>query len=130
MSIISIEKYEEIIPKHTSDRNLYFRHVAHLHPVSMQWLWYNPICLSNRFFWGPITYRYDHKCPFYQLQSMKKSFQNKFNSNHKYYLDQIIAHWSLIDRVIGSENERDLSNPASRTINVHYMNCKVLPCIF
>ena len=30
----------------------------------------------------------------------------------KYYFDQISAHWSLIDRVIGSENERDLSNPA------------------
>jgi hypothetical protein len=30
----------------------------------------------------------------------------------KNYFDQIIAHWSLIDRVIGSENERDLSNPA------------------
>ena len=31
----------------------------------------------------------------------------------KNYFDQIIAHWSLIDRVIGSENERDLSNPAN-----------------
>ena len=30
----------------------------------------------------------------------------------KNYFDQIIAHWSLIDRVIGSDNERDLSNPA------------------
>jgi hypothetical protein len=27
------------------------------------------------------------------------------------YFDQIIAHRSLIDRVIGSENERNLSNP-------------------
>jgi hypothetical protein len=25
--------------------------------------------------------------------------------------DQIIARWSMIDRVIGSEYERDLSNP-------------------
>ena len=30
--------------------------------------------------------------------------------------DQIIARWSLIDRVIGSENERDLSNPAHRLL--------------
>jgi hypothetical protein len=29
------------------------------------------------FFFGPITYRYDHKCPLYQLQSIKKSLQNK-----------------------------------------------------
>ena len=30
--------------------------------------------------------------------------------------DQIITRWSLIDRVIGSENERDLSNPAHRLL--------------
>ena len=28
-------------------------------------------------FFGPITYRYDHKCPLYQFQSIKKSLQNK-----------------------------------------------------
>ncbi len=27
-----------------------------LHPVSMQWLWYNQIFLENSFFLGPITY--------------------------------------------------------------------------
>jgi hypothetical protein len=28
MSIMSIAKYEKIIPKQSSDKNLYFRHVA------------------------------------------------------------------------------------------------------
>ena len=37
----------------------------------------------------------------------------------KYYFDQISAHWSLIDRVIGSENERDLSNPGLENVWEH-----------
>jgi len=35
----------------------------------------------------------------------------------KDYSYQIIAHLSLIDRMIGSENERDLSNPALNFFN-------------
>ena len=38
----------------------------------------------------------------------------------KYYFDQISAHWSLIDRVIGSENERDLSNPDTKDVRDSY----------
>ena len=40
----------------------------------------------------------------------------------KYYFDQISAHWSLIDRVIGSENERDLSNPGCKQQNNGWEN--------
>ncbi len=40
-----------------------------------------------------------------------QTYRSDQRSNQKDYFDQIIAHWSLIDRVIGSESKRDLSNP-------------------
>ena len=40
----------------------------------------------------------------------------------KYYFDQISAHWSLIDRVIGSENERDLSNHDHKVLRILHVS--------
>jgi hypothetical protein len=47
-----------------------------------------------------------------EIWAETKTYRSDQRLNHKDYFNQIIAHWSLIDRVIRSENERDLSNPS------------------
>jgi hypothetical protein len=73
-----------------------------------------------------IAYSHDKNKPFFEIQNLmyflckrwrklsgnlsgKKIDSINEQITNKYF-DQIIAHWSLIDWVIGSENERDLSN--------------------
>ena len=53
-----------------------------------------------------------------KMAQIERKFDGKINCIDpindqitKDYFDQIIARWSLIDRVVVSENERDLSNP-------------------
>ena len=57
-----------------------------------------------------------------KMAPIEQKFERKridpINDQITDYFNQIIAHWSLIDRVIGSENERDLSNPDFKSVNI------------
>jgi hypothetical protein len=53
-----------------------------------------------------------------EIWAQTKTYRSDQRSNQKDYFDQIIAHGSLIDRVIGSESKRDLSNPTIHAIGL------------